>query len=277
MITFQVCGKGFCHRQSLITHNTLHTGVKPYQCDNCGHAFSCVGNLIKHRKMHADTCGTTPLTTHTVNNPVTRMRVKLNTPENSKLTKKQREKEVREKVEAYKEKLKEEGEGFDRSDQNCLVHDVISIMPLEYTASEYLNLADSLGDLNEELIKDEDVREELIENRVRARSEITCDSKETASGYHEKQYKSDSLVKDEPNRISKKTCKQKRKSLETNISEDDIKKFVKDRKDSKYNISTILVIAITALLACYVTSSQNMTDVGPVSTHVCGVGQERRK
>ncbi|KYB28406.1 zinc finger protein ZFP2 [Tribolium castaneum] len=81
----EVCNKGFCHRQSLITHSTIHTGIKPYQCENCGNSFSCVGNLIKHRKTHADTCGLIPLTTHRVKHPSTKIKVKINTPSNSRL------------------------------------------------------------------------------------------------------------------------------------------------------------------------------------------------
>ncbi|XP_018579470.1 zinc finger protein 62 homolog [Anoplophora glabripennis] len=93
-----VCGKGFCHRQSLITHSTVHTGIKPYQCEGCGKSFSCVGNLLKHRKSHADTCGLLPLTTHRVQNPSTKIKVKINTPLTSKLKEVQRNKELQEKL-----------------------------------------------------------------------------------------------------------------------------------------------------------------------------------
>lgn len=54
-------------------------------CENCGHSFSCVGNLLKHRKTHADTCGQTPLTTNSVRNPQTKIKVLINTPESSRL------------------------------------------------------------------------------------------------------------------------------------------------------------------------------------------------
>lgn len=49
---------------------------------------------MKHRKTHTD-CGLIPLTTHRVVNPLTKMKVKVNTPANSKLreTEKQREKQ----------------------------------------------------------------------------------------------------------------------------------------------------------------------------------------
>ncbi|KAK5639820.1 hypothetical protein RI129_010631 [Pyrocoelia pectoralis] len=101
-----VCGKGFCHRQSLITHSSLHTGVKPYQCENCGGSFSCVGNLIKHRQTHADTCGSIPLTNHRVNNPSTKLKVKINTPITSKIKLIKKEKEILEKLTVYKNKLR---------------------------------------------------------------------------------------------------------------------------------------------------------------------------
>lgn len=99
----QVCGKGFCHRQSLITHSTLHTGIKPYQCDNCGNSFSCIGNLLKHRKSHLDTCGSIPLTTHRVNNPSTRIKIKVNTPATSKLKVLKKDKEIEEKLRELEE------------------------------------------------------------------------------------------------------------------------------------------------------------------------------
>lgn len=90
----KVCGKGFCHRQSLITHSTLHTGIKPFQCENCGSSFSCVGNLLKHRRTHPDTCGLIPLTTHRVQNPTTKLKVKINTPANTRLKAVEKEKQL---------------------------------------------------------------------------------------------------------------------------------------------------------------------------------------
>ncbi|KAF5296078.1 hypothetical protein FQA39_LY12700 [Lamprigera yunnana] len=108
-----VCSKGFCHRQSLITHSTLHTGIKPYQCENCGNTFSCVGNLIKHRKIRLDSCGAVPLTNHKVDNPSTKMKVKINTPETSKLKTVKKEKERQDKLSAYKKKLEKKTENGD--------------------------------------------------------------------------------------------------------------------------------------------------------------------
>lgn len=55
--TFKVCDKAFSYRESLVTHSSLHTGIKPYLCEGCGSRFSCIGNLIKHRKSRPKTCG----------------------------------------------------------------------------------------------------------------------------------------------------------------------------------------------------------------------------
>lgn len=52
-----VCGKAFAHRESLVTHSSVHTGILPYGCLNCSKRFSCIGNLIKHRKTRQDSCG----------------------------------------------------------------------------------------------------------------------------------------------------------------------------------------------------------------------------
>lgn len=103
-----MCEKGFCHRQSLITHSTVHTGIKPFQCENCGNSFSCIGNLLKHRRTHPDTCGMIPLTTHTVKHPPTKLKVKINTPATSRLKIKDKQKEMEEKIAAIEARLKTE-------------------------------------------------------------------------------------------------------------------------------------------------------------------------
>lgn len=76
--TCSICNKSFSHRESLVTHSSVHTGIKPYICECneiaqniqswiklcvwslgecCSSQFSCVGNLIKHRKARPETCG----------------------------------------------------------------------------------------------------------------------------------------------------------------------------------------------------------------------------
>lgn len=52
-----MCGKAFPYRESLVTHSSLHTGIKSYQCECCSRQFSCIGNLIKHRRTRPETCG----------------------------------------------------------------------------------------------------------------------------------------------------------------------------------------------------------------------------
>lgn len=52
-----MCGKAFPYRESLVTHSSLHTGIKSFQCECCARQFSCIGNLIKHRRTRPGTCG----------------------------------------------------------------------------------------------------------------------------------------------------------------------------------------------------------------------------
>lgn len=52
------CTSSFAHRESLITHSSIHTGVKKWGCSSCGSRFSCIGNLLAHKRTHKKTCET---------------------------------------------------------------------------------------------------------------------------------------------------------------------------------------------------------------------------
>ena len=52
LCTREECGKAFTTKTTLIQHERVHTGVKPYSCDECGQSFAQRNSLNVHNTAH---------------------------------------------------------------------------------------------------------------------------------------------------------------------------------------------------------------------------------
>ena len=52
-IPCKYCEKKFSQQQSVKLHERIHTGEKPYSCNNCNYRAISRGNITKHELIHA--------------------------------------------------------------------------------------------------------------------------------------------------------------------------------------------------------------------------------